>query len=172
MKKTIALGLFALFCSATAHAQLTDFYLGASWLDTEPEWMASKDSDTGFEARIGYTLNPVFAIEASYLDLGTVNLPNFVDAGGAAETDAYTLSGLLSFPIGNLSLFGKLGYLWAETDGEYNTIAGPRFSNIDEKEVLFGAGIGFEVTDSLEIRLEYNESDHYNWAGLGLNLKL
>ena len=172
MKKTITLALFALLGSATAQAQVTNFYLGASWLDTEPEWMSTSDSDTGFEARLGYTLNPVLAIEASYLDLGTVNLPQFPDAGGAADTDAYTLSGLLSFPIGNLSLFGKAGYLWAETDGYYGTIAGPRPSNVDEKEVLLGAGINFEITNSLEIRLEYNESDHYNWAGLGLNLKL
>lgn len=173
MNKTIALGylgLAALFASAPTQAQLTNFYAGASWLDTEPEWMATTDSDTGFEARLGYMLNPVMALEASYLDIGTVNLPQFPDAGGSAETDAYSVSGLLLFPIGNLSVFGKLGYLWSETDGEYGTIAGPRAANSEESEVLLGAGLSFEITDAVELRLEYNESDHFNWAGLGLNL--
>lgn len=171
MRIAAAIGLLTLVSSMEAQAQLTGFYVGASYLDTQPQWLSHSDDDNGLEARVGYSLNSLFAFEASYLELGTVNLPNFPDAGGSADTEAYTVSGVVSFPLGNLSLIGKAGYMWSQTDGYFGTIAGPMRSEIDEGELFFGAGIGFEITNNLDIRLEYNEADPFNWAGLGLNIR-
>lgn len=171
MKKAVVIGLFALISSMGAQAQITGFYVGASYLDTQPEWLSHSGNDNGLEARVGYSLNSLFAFEASYLELGTVNLPQFPDAGGSADTEAYTVSGVVSFPLGNLSLFGKAGYMWSETDGYFGTIAGPMRSEVDNTELFFGAGIGFEITNNFDVRLEYNEADPFNWAGIGLNIR-
>lgn len=171
MRTAVVIGLFALVSSMGAQAQLTGFYVGASYLDTRPEWLSHSDNDNGLEARVGYSLNSLFAFEASYLELGTVDLPNFADAGGSADTEAYTVSGVVTFPIGNLYLLGKAGYMWSQTDGTYGTIAGPMRSEVDEGELFFGAGIGFEIINNLDVRLEYNEADPFNWAGIGLNIR-
>lgn len=171
MKKAAAIGLIALFGSMGAQAQITGFYVGASFLDTQPEWLSHSDDDNGLEARVGYSLNSLFAFEASYLELGTVDLPNFPDAGGSADSEAYTVSGVVSLPLGNLSLFGRAGYLWSQTDGYFGTIAGPMRSETDDSELYFGAGVSVEIFSNLDVRLEYNETDRFNWAGLGLNIR-
>ncbi len=169
MRKFLLLGLLTLAFSSTAQAQ--GFYLGASYLGAETQWQGEKEYDGGLEARLGYSFNSLLAIEASYLELGTVTLPDFVDGGGAADTDGYTLSAVATLPIGNLNLFGKAGYLWSDTDGVYGTIAGPVRSNIEENELYFGAGIGFEIFNTFELRLEVNKSDDFDWAGVGVNLR-
>jgi|GEM_PF-2469224 len=171
MKKLVSV-IAVLLCSITqVHAQDDGFYIGASYIGAETQWLGESEYDAGFEARIGYGLNDLLSFEASYIEMGTVTLPNFVDAGGSADTESYTLSAIGALPIGNLSLFGKIGYLWSETDGVFGTIAGPMTSNVEENEVFVGAGVSFHVFDTFELRLEVNESDEFSWAGLGLNLR-
>lgn len=167
--KLLVLGILLWGFSVSAHAQ--GFYIGASYLGAETEWMGEREYDAGLEARLGYSFNSLLAIEATYLDLGTVTLPDFVDAGGSADTDAYSLAAVATIPLGNLNFFGKAGYLRTETDGVFGTIAGPRQSNIKQDEMFIGGGIGFEIFDTFELRLELNKSDDFDWAGVGVNLR-
>jgi len=171
MKKQIALGLLGLLTAGVAHAQAAGFYVGGSYLDAETEWLSETDDDSGYEVRAGYMLDENFSLEVSYFDLGTVKLPEIPDAGGKAETDGYAASVLGSYPIGALHLTGKIGYLWAETDGFVGSVLGPRGFETDENELLLGVGLSFDLTDNFAIRLEYNESDHFNWAGLGVDYR-
>jgi len=64
---------------------------------------------------------------------------------------------------------GEIGYIWAETEGYLGSIAGPVESDTNENELLLGMGFSYELTDNFDIRLEYNESDHFNWTWIGLN---
>jgi opacity protein-like surface antigen len=161
--------LLSLLASGVANAQTSGFYIGASFLDAETDWLSETDDDSGFEARLGFAFDDNFSMEASYVDLGTVTLPAVSDAGGKADTDGYTASALWSLPISSFNLIGKIGYLWAETDGHIGTISGPVKVSSDEDELFVGAGISYEFSDNFEIRLEYNRSDNFNWASAGIN---
>jgi opacity protein-like surface antigen len=169
MKRYFFVGLFGLLACSASSAQSTGFYAGASYLDTETEWRGESDDDSGFEARLGYTLDQNFSLELAYVDLGTVKLPEISDAGGAADTDGFSFSALGSYPIGSFNLIGKLGYLWAETDGYLGSIAGPIKFDSDENGLLLGVGLSYDLSESFDVRLEYNDSDDFNWISIGLN---
>lgn len=58
---------------------------------------------TGFGVFGGYTINPNFAVEAEYLNLGEVK-----GNGGGAKSTGFSVSGVGSYPINEqFSLFGK-----------------------------------------------------------------
>ena len=169
MNKCLVFGLLSLLTTTLANAQTSDFYIGASYLDAETELLGETDDDSGFEARIGYAFDEHFSIEANYLDLGSVELPEIQDGGGSADTEGYAATILGIYPLGGINLIGKIGYLWMETEGQLGSIAGPIDYSSDENELMFGAGISYNITDRLEVKLVYNESQNFNWSSVGLN---
>ncbi|NQV71088.1 MAG: porin family protein [Pseudohongiella sp.] len=171
MNKCIVLGLLGLLTTTLANAQSSGFYIGASYLNAETELLRETDNDSGFEARLGYSLDEHFSVEANYLDLGSINLPEFQDAGGSADTDGFAVTALGIYPMGRIHLIGKIGYLWLETEGQLGSIAGPINYSSDESELMFGAGLSYNITDRIEVKLEYNESQHFNWSSLGINYR-
>ena len=169
MNKCLFLGLLSLLTATATNAQTSDFYIGASYLNSEIELLREADDDSGFEARVGYAFDEHFSIEVNYLDLGTIDLPEIQDGGGSADTDGYAATVLGVYPLGRINLIGKIGHLWMETEGQLGSIAGPIDYSSDESEFMFGAGISFDFTDRIEVKLEYNESQNFNWSSVGLN---
>ena len=171
MKKYSYLLLSCLFTTTAVFAENTNFYIGASYLDAETDLLANSDKDSGFEARIGYVLNSNFSFEANYLDLGQLKLPAFPDAGGSVQTDGYGLGVLGIYPSGNFNLIGKLGYFWWDSAGTLGSIAGPVKYTAEDSEVIYGVGLSYNVSDNIELRTDYNDSQQFNWASLGLNFR-
>lgn len=171
IKRGVIRALLALLCLPTlARAEPPGFYIGASGLGVDGDFRQDNDDDTGGEGRIGYRFNEFVAIEAAYLDLGEIVLPDFADAGGVVETDGYGLTALAIYPVGDFALLVRAGVLSWERDGVLGSIAGPRDHAEDGNDLLLGAGVSYRFSPRLEFRLDYNDSKDLRWVGGGINL--
>ena len=169
MEKQISCLLFCYLVTTSVFAEETKYYFGASYLRAETVLMGETDKDSGFEARLGYIVNNSFSLEASYVDLGTLEFPKIADAGGSVESNGYSFAALGVYPISDFNLTGKVGYLWWDSDGYLGSIAGPRAFNADGGDLLIGGGLSYVFTENIEIKVEYNDSVQFNWVSLGVN---
>ena len=138
-----ALGTAAMVVSAAALAQkqaTPGFYVGGEVGSFE----ADDESDTAFKILGGYQINRNIAAEFAYGQL--------LDKGGV-EITAWELSGIYSFPLGNkFSIFGRLGFAMWDAD------AGAAGSD-DGTDLLFGAGVQYDLTNKLGIRGQWTRYD-------------
>ncbi len=171
MKKKIVVIILSLFATASASAAAPRYYWGISYINAETEFMGETDEDSGFEARFGYVLNEYFSLEAGYLDLGTMELPSSQDGGGSFETDGYGISVLGTYPINNFNLVGKIGNLWWESEGLLGSIAGPVSYSNDGADLIYGVGLSYGINDYIDIKVEFNDSEDFNWSSLGINYR-
>jgi len=170
MKNSIAFILLGLFAIHNVNADPSGLYVGISGLEDDAEFRGDKDEDTGWEIRLGYSINKYFAVQAGYLDLGEVVLPNFADGGGSVETDGVAVSALAMFPMGDdFSVVGKVGLLAWERDGVLGSIAGPRELSEDGSDLMLGIGFSYHVTDKVDITADYNDSEDFTWIAGGIN---
>ena len=169
MKIWISAILLSLVLINYSYANDTGYHLGVSYLNSEHEFMGEDDNDSGLEVRFGYSLNKNIFFEASYLDLGTVELPSNPDAGGAFDNDGYSLSAIGVYPVGDFNLIGKVGYLWWESEGSLGSIAGPIGYSSSGYDLLLGVGLSFNVNDRFELKIDYNDSQEFNWVSIGFN---
>lgn len=149
--------------SNTVADQNTDsgFYLsggiGQNWIRSGiPE-----ENTTIIKISAGWDLNPNIGIELSYSDLGKFPAPT------PAFTD-FDLTGTSiavrgQIPISaNLALYGKAGQIWWSADSSFFFFSrgpGPNQSGVlkfSESDTLLGLGLSFELSEQLEIELEYN----------------
>jgi OmpA-OmpF porin, OOP family len=136
------------------------------------------DSDTGFGLAGGYQLNDHFAVEITYVDLGSVNYQadaTVTDGVAQAEADVRlvssaqgpALSALGILPIGErFSVFGRAGLSLMNADGTARIAlegVSQRASQSSQKsDPVFGVGVDFGVTRHFAIRLAW---DRYLDAG-------
>jgi opacity protein-like surface antigen len=124
-----------------------EVYLGGGYGMTEStdidDRRVGDDTDEGWKAFLGAGVGRVFSWEIGYVDLGQLGgqgLPRL-------ETKGWTADVLLGLPIGNLTLFGKVGAFLAETE----------FGPFDDEnwERKYGAGVGFNISRNLGLRFEW-----------------
>jgi OOP family OmpA-OmpF porin len=158
-----------LFAGIGAAQAQSGLYLGASFGPSEYDSSVADGlitsgsvdgSDTGFKFFGGFQVNPNFALEAAYVNLGEARYSGdfFGDpvVGGRVEATGINLSGVLSAPLGpGFSVFGKLGlFLW---EAEANDItAGVPFSDRqDGTDLSFGIGASYDVAPNVSVRAEW-----------------
>jgi len=132
-------------------------YFGAGLTNTSVEvddpTFSLDDSDNGYKAILGWRIFNFLAVEANYVDFGTIE-----DSSGgtdvALSTDGIDLSALLIITIGkHIDIFGKGGYVSWDYDIDSND---PNFdTNNDGNDLLYGAGAAFRIGTSFQIRAEY-----------------
>ena len=127
------------------------------------------DDSQAIEA--GFRWSPYFAIQAGYHDFGKVRgfgepcpddaevcVP--IEVPIEAETEAFSLSIVPQFPLGKrLSLFGKIGAIALETEVNDQSGVIDFFGDIDEQEVIFGAGVRLGIFWGIQVFYEYE------WVG-------
>lgn len=138
---------------------------------------------TAYRFFLGYQFNDFIGLEAGYSDFGSVDISlssnvaesgvSFVGSGqGEAEVDGFTLSALLSVPIGDrFAIFGRAGVLaWdasasgsasgiiTESDGSVESLSESFVLDDSGADGLYGAGARFDVTDNVTLRAEWT---HY-----------
>jgi len=174
MRNGVLCLLSSLVFAAPISAETDRLYLGASYLDNDSKFSGYSDHVSGFELSVGYSLSQHFAAEVSYLDLGTLHLPDGPDSGGDIDNDGFALQFVAEYPIDRFTVYGKLGNLWWSRDGVLASIGGPVKFGSDGSDLIYGIGFGYDVTDHVDVRLEYRGSDidhDSNLASLGLSYR-
>ena len=128
--------------------------------------LSSSDSgdSTQWRVQLGYEFNKNFAVEGGYIDLGRAKY-RATYAGGAASGELKSggadLVLLGKLPMSDdFSIFAKAGFVAAKTkstllaSGAGAAASGKASDN--EIAPLIGVGIGYKLTDSLELRTEFD----------------
>src|SRR5690606_21413517 len=147
-----SLGCAVLLLSGVAQAADNGFYIGGgitrTSIDTSFEFVEDApdfsldDDDNGWKVIAGIRPLDWLAIEANYVDFGSVT------AGDVALGGEYELTGIDAFAMGFLSapfvdVFGKVGAIRWDADGVVNA-GGVEFSG-DESGTDFAWGAGVQA---------------------------
>jgi OOP family OmpA-OmpF porin len=131
-----------------------------------------EDSDITWSIVGGYKLNPYIAVEASYIDLGTVEYRATADVffpgegtfplDGAIDSGVtgLTAAAVGSLPLGeSFDLHARIGVLFSETELEISisddTGGVSEGDSFGDTEVFYGAGIAWYVGERWSLSLDY-----------------
>lgn len=127
---------------------------------------------------IGYRFNRNIALELGYVDLGDMKA-NISDASGASDANArvrFSATGVSlalvgNFPVGKWEPYVKAGALFSSTTLKYTgAVAGNAFAaeiDNDAEDALYGFGVGYALTESLELVLDATYFDEIGDPGQG-----
>ena len=150
MNKGLALltASILLIASSFAYGQA---YVGASVGQTDYEALTNKA--TSFGAVVGYKLNDYFAIEGGYSDWG--NTEDSLLGTVKLSADAFNLSALVMYPVSDkIDIYARGGaYFWDASVSEQVYVG--VYLEDDGTDFGYGAGINFDITDSVGVFLEY-----------------
>jgi OOP family OmpA-OmpF porin len=124
------------------------------------------DSDTSFSLSLGYKINPNFAIEGGYIDLGELTV-NATSTGGffyapgpvtvKVEADGLFFDAKGILPINEqFSLYGKLGLLMWDEKGTLSDVTGSISADDDGTDVFFGVGASFNISEKISLNADFS----------------
>ncbi len=115
----------------------------------------ASESNTGLGIFGGFQFNPNFAVEAEYIDLGSV-------AGGLIKFTTFDVAAVGFVPLSSqVSLLGRLGLASTKEDFSLAGLSATRSAP------TFGVGAQFDVAQSVGLRLSYDR--HYFGDGVIFN---
>jgi opacity protein-like surface antigen len=175
MNLKIAAAIAGLTVAAAAPAAFADenagFYLGGgvgqfnAQIDDVDEVDEAVDSwdddDTAYKFFAGYRLNKFLAFELDYINLGEPSgavVPGFnVDA----SVDGFAPYVVATLPLGPwFEVYGRLGYFFYDaTVGYENEVDGRVELDEESEDLVYGAGIGANIGERLNVRFEYERFD-------------
>lgn len=120
------------------------------------------NTDTGYKLQLGYSINPNFAIEGGYVNLGETNYRAAFSTGegrARVEDSGWNVDAVGILPVSNtVSVFGKVGAIDAKSN--YRLLGQDVNGGIaDSHETYkwsptFGVGANYAVNDTVGVRLE------------------
>ena len=113
------------------------------------------DNTTGWKVFGGWTFMKFFALEASYVEFGSVE----DKSGGVTvktEATAYDAFAVGKIPIAFVEPFVKIGY--ASVDSKA-TVSGSGSASDQGWDLAYGVGVGFNFAKKLHVRVEYEMYD-------------
>ncbi len=163
-------GAFGGQASYDAQDELDELFLdafdfaGLDVLDGESDL----DEATGFGVVAGYKFNQYFALEASYIDLGSADYSaealvtdGFVtfpmEVGASLEANGPAVAAVGSIPLSEaFAIYGKLGMFFADTELSVS-IEGDAVDpfTATSEEVFYGAGIAWMIGERFAIDLAF-----------------
>ncbi|MCG6891321.1 MAG: outer membrane beta-barrel protein [Gammaproteobacteria bacterium] len=165
--KIAALAFTFLLIGFQTNAAADGFYFGAGTYQSEAKVDSLDDSDATLGFLVGYHLidSSVFMLSA---ELGSYDLGEYSIDGIDVDADAIALSASAGLPLGPfIELYGKIGI--AEVSLDVNG------DSSDGSESFYGAGIAFDILDTIDIYVEYLEFDtevDSSLVGVGIKLDL
>lgn len=156
-----ALAIVSMAVSAEAHAddKHSGIYLGAGVGEVTNKVAGFEADGVAIKFFGGYAFNQYFALEAAYIDAGT--LKDTVDGlDVSVDNDGFVVAALGKLPLTDaFSLFAKLGY----TFYDQKVIARRGDVSVSEKssgdDLLYGVGANLRLGRRLELRAEYEVVD-------------
>ena len=114
------------------------------------------DGDNAMKVFAGYAFNRFFAVQADYVDFGESSGAVAPSLTGTSDVQGLAPSIVGTLPIGPVELFARVGYMFYEVD---LNLTGGRLIEESGEDLVYAAGIGIDVLDRLNLRLEYEEID-------------
>src|SRR5918993_2250815 len=114
------------------------------------------DGDNAMKVFAGYAFNRFFAVQADFIDFGESSGAVSPSARGTSDVQGLAPSVVGTLPIGPIELFARVGYIFYEVD---LNLTGGRLVEESGEDLVYSAGIGIDVLDRLNLRLEYEEID-------------
>ena len=185
----LALAGFAAICSTSAMAQeAPGFYVGGSLGATRAHFnndaynnlarnngfainsSSVDNTSTGGKLFGGYQLNPNFAVEGGYFDLGRFNYSGVTSGGtynGNTRSHGLNLDLVGTLPLSDrFSVLGRVGAAYAQTrDSSSSTgFAPPVTANrsLNDTYAKYGVGLQYAITDALSLRGELERYHRVN----------
>ncbi len=118
------------------------------------------EDDTAYKVFGGWRFNEIIAFEVAYINLGEPSgevVPGFnLDA----SVDGFAPYVVATIPLGIFEVYGRLGYYFYDANLATETVAGGRVEFDEESEdFVYGAGVGLDLLDHINVRLEYERFD-------------
>jgi len=142
--------------------RITAQLLGAGLVTTS---IVDNNRSTGYKLFGGYRVNKNFAIEGGYFNLGRFSFvantaaPNAGTLNGNIKLQGVNLDGVGTLPITEqFSVFGRLGLNYAQARDSFAGTGAVIVNNPNPSKnqvnYKFGAGLQYDFTDALAMRLE------------------
>lgn len=140
-----------------------------------------KDDDEGWSLGVGFHIGKHLAIEGTYHDLGSAREDSICSdpevlcaalvAPSSVDSTAVSVSVLPHWPLNeHVSLYGRVGIATWESDVR-ESFAGTSLRNVDEEELILGAGVRVAVLGPLGAFAEYSRiADTFETVSLGATL--
>ncbi|GIU44040.1 porin [Shewanella sairae] len=162
MNKTlIALALMGTCTAANAADIDNTWYIGAGAGQSNYESVHAvshlgEDRDFAWNALVGYQLNKYLAFEAGWQDLGATDDTHMwggLDGSQKIDVDGFTLGAVGTLPLSEKwFLTGEAGAYQYHLAHQMNA---NKYVSATDTAAYFGAGIGYNITDSLAISAKY-----------------
>jgi OOP family OmpA-OmpF porin len=114
------------------------------------------DGDNATKVFAGWHFNRFFAVQADFVDFGESSGAVTPSVSGTSDVQGLAPSIVGTLPIGPIELFARVGVMFYEVD---LNLTGGRFVDESGEDLVYSAGIGIDVLDRLNLRLEYEEID-------------
>ncbi len=114
------------------------------------------DSDNAMKVFAGWRFNRFLAIQGDFVDFGDASGFVSTSARGTNDVQGIAPSIVGTLPLGPVELFARAGMMFYEID---LSLTGGRVVDESGEDWLWSAGIGIDVAERLNLRLEYEEID-------------
>ena len=136
-------------------AQADELYFGAS-----AATVGYNDGDNlPYKINAGYAFNRHFSLEVNYLDLGE---KDYYDNSGDLSGTGYSAELVAQYPVGDFSVYAKLGNMWwqekGKVDAHFGDNVSPALVNANGSDIIYGLGVDYRVFEHVQIKVEYQES--------------
>jgi OOP family OmpA-OmpF porin len=114
------------------------------------------DGDNAMKVFAGWNFNRFLAVQADFVDFGESSGAVSPSASGSSDVQGLAPSVVGTIPIGPIELFGRVGMMFYEID---MNLTGGRLIDESGEDLVWSVGLGIDVLDRLNLRLEYEEID-------------
>lgn len=122
------------------------------------------EDDTAYKVFAGYRMNRFLGVEADYINLGEPSGAVVPGYNVDASVDGFAPYVVGTIPLGPyFELNGRLGYYFYDANRRQESVANGRVQFDEESEGLaWGAGIGANIGEKFNLKLEYERFDLEN----------
>lgn len=114
------------------------------------------DSDNAMKVFAGWRFNRFLAVQGDFVDFGDASGFVSTSARGTNDVQGFAPSIVGTLPLGPVELFARAGMMFYEID---LNLTGGRLVDESGEDWLWSAGIGIDIAERFNIRLEYEEID-------------
>ena len=114
------------------------------------------DGDNATKLFAGWNFNRYFAVQGDYVDFGDQSGAVSPSVSGTSNVKGFAPSIVGTLPIGRVELFGRIGMMFYNVDVNLN---GGQLIDDSANDMVWSAGVGIDIADRLNLRLEYEQID-------------